>query len=276
MSSIRNGPSSEGSGSSHSSSGSGVGAGFTNTNPPHVSTCTGWSAHSDAEFEDRPASEWALQPVHVDTWGGLVFVNPSRRSRAAARVARPAAFAARPVPDRGHALPVAQARRRAGQLEDGRRRVHRGLPHAGDPSPDAAAHRGHRTLGAARAGRRVRARAVRPHVHLPQPRSLEVRRLAPRTTSVGASGSRPWPAPTSTRTSCGTSRRPVGSDADTTRRARGRSSSPRWRSRLGCPRSCRTSSSASGSRSPTASTTPRWTSSSTSPATVTTTYSRRW
>lgn len=27
------------------------------------------------EFEDRPASEWALQPVHVDTWGGWVFVN---------------------------------------------------------------------------------------------------------------------------------------------------------------------------------------------------------
>jgi phenylpropionate dioxygenase-like ring-hydroxylating dioxygenase large terminal subunit len=27
------------------------------------------------EFEDRPASEWALQPVHLDTWGGWVFVN---------------------------------------------------------------------------------------------------------------------------------------------------------------------------------------------------------
>jgi phenylpropionate dioxygenase-like ring-hydroxylating dioxygenase large terminal subunit len=29
------------------------------------------------EFPDRPDSEWALQPVHVDTWGGWVFVNPA-------------------------------------------------------------------------------------------------------------------------------------------------------------------------------------------------------
>ena len=32
-------------------------------------------AHCIDEFKDRPASEWALQPVHVDTWGGWVFVN---------------------------------------------------------------------------------------------------------------------------------------------------------------------------------------------------------
>ena len=33
--------------------------------------------HCPEEFEDRPHEDWALQPVHVDTWGGWVFVNPS-------------------------------------------------------------------------------------------------------------------------------------------------------------------------------------------------------
>jgi phenylpropionate dioxygenase-like ring-hydroxylating dioxygenase large terminal subunit len=28
------------------------------------------------EFEACPESDWALAPVHVDTWGGFVFVNP--------------------------------------------------------------------------------------------------------------------------------------------------------------------------------------------------------
>lgn len=31
--------------------------------------------HYPEEFDDRPAEEWSLQPVHVDTWGGWVFVN---------------------------------------------------------------------------------------------------------------------------------------------------------------------------------------------------------
>lgn len=33
--------------------------------------------HCPQEFEDRPDSDWSLQPVHVDTWGGWVFVNMS-------------------------------------------------------------------------------------------------------------------------------------------------------------------------------------------------------
>ena len=32
--------------------------------------------HCPEEFDDRPDAEWALQPVHVDTWGGWVFVHP--------------------------------------------------------------------------------------------------------------------------------------------------------------------------------------------------------
>ena len=174
----------------------------------------------------------------------------------------PLPIAARPVPPRGHALPVAQARRGPGQLEDGGRRVHRGLPHPGDPSRRCCAPpRAPNPRHGPRWSTSTTHAPFAPDVHVPQPRGLEVRRSRRGRRASARVGGDAGPPRRLLEPHAVPLVVPVGSDADATRRTRGRSSWPRWRSRPGCPRSCRTSSSASSSRSRRASTTPRWTSS---------------